>query len=856
MTTEDTEARYRLPRTVTPSRYELVLQPDLAAGSFAGNEDVSVTVTEPVTEILLNAVDLEITRGSLEAADGHRIEIAETRVDPETERVHLELRTEAEPGEWTLHLDFRGELNDKLVGFYRSTYQGPDGGTEVIATTHFEATDARRAFPSWDEPDLKAVFGVTLIVGPDLTALSNGPETERTTLDDGRVRIVFADTMSMSTYLVAFVIGHLELTDPVDAGGVPTRVAHVPGKGPIASFALEVGAHSLNWFAEYYGIPYPDKKVDHIALPDFAQGAMENLGCITYREAALLVDPASSTHGEQLDVAETVAHELAHMWFGDLVTMRWWNGLWLNEAFATFMAMLAVDAYRPDWEVWNQFARSRSAALEVDALVSTRSIEYPVHSPDDANGMFDTLTYLKGGAILRMLEQYLGADRFREGIRRYLRKHAYGNAETHDLWDALEEETGEPVRRIMDTWIWQGGYPLISVTIADDGTLRFSQRRYSPSRPDDDTQWAVPLLVRQAAPDGRGRTEAILVEADGATLPMLSPDAVVVANAGGISFVRVWYDEVLAGRLAGSAVLALSPLERYALVDDAWAAVVDGSSTASSFCRFVEGFTDETELPVWQLILTGLSWCDRFLEDEPRDRFRDYVRDLLRPAIDRLGWEASSNEPDLVRALRGALAQALAVLGDDPEAKAQMRELESEARGGRDVDAHLASAAVQVVATNGDAGDFARYWQMVHDGVTPQEQLRYLYALARFRDPDLFDRLLVSTLTDDVRPQDAPFLLATATTNRDLGDRAWRFIADNWDAELARFASSNIISLASGARFLSMPEQQAAVEAFFETHSIPQAGLMLDQTLERQRIYVALRERAEKDLAQAFSGSS
>ena len=443
--------------------------------------------------------------------------------------------------------------------------------------------------------------------------------------------------------------------------------------------------------------------------------------------------------------------------------------------------------------------------------------------------MFDTLTYLKGGAILRMLEQYLGADRFRDGIRRYLRQHAYGNTETHDLWDALEEETGEPVRRIMDTWIWQGGYPLISVTIADDGTLRFSQRRYSPSRPDDETKWAVPLSVRQVAPDGSERTDAILVEADGASLPMLAPDAVVVANAGGISFVRVWYDEVLAGRLAGSAVRALSPLERYSLVDDAWAAVVDGSTTASSFCRFVEGFVEETELPVWQLILTGLSWCDRFLEDEPRDRFRDYVRRLLRPAIDRLGWEASSDEADLVRALRGTLAQALAVLGDDPEAKAQMRELEGEARGGGDVDAHLASAAVQVVATNGDSGDFARYWQMVHDGVTPQEQLRYLYALARFRDPELFDSLLASTLTDDVRPQDAPFLLATATTNRDLGDRAWRFIADNWDEALARFASSNIISLASGTRFLSMPDQQADVEAFFQTHSIPQAQLMLDQ---------------------------
>jgi len=259
---------------------------------------------------------------------------------------------------------------------------------------------------------------------------------------------------------------------------------------------------------------------------------------------------------------------------------------------------------------------------------------------------------------------------------------------------------------------------------------------------------------------------------------------------------------------------------------------------------------------VWQLILTGLSWCDRFLEDEARDRFRDHVRDLLRPAMNRLGWDASPDEPDLVRALRGTLAQALAVLGDDPEARAQMRELEGDARGGADVDAHLASAAVQVVATNGDAGDFTRYWQMVHDGVTPQEQLRYLYALARFRDPDLFESFLVSTLTDDVRAQDAPFLLATATTNRDMGDRAWRFIADHWDEELARFASSNIISLASGARFLTLPEQQQRVEEFFRSHPIPQAALMLDQTLERQRIYVALRERAAKDLAQTFSGSS
>jgi puromycin-sensitive aminopeptidase len=851
--TEDSEARYRLPRTVTPNRYDLTLEPDLVTGTFEGGQDVAVTVHEPVTEIVLNAVDLRLSGGWIAASDGRRIEVSKVRLEAETERAHLELDATVEVGDWSIHLDFGGELNDKLVGFYRSTYEGLGGDTEVIATTHFEATDARRAFPCWDEPDLKAVFGVTLVVAPGLTALSNGPELERESLGDGRIRVRFADTMSMSTYLVAFVIGHLELAG-VDAGGVPTRVAFVPGKEHLATFALDVGAHSLQWFADYYGIPYPDRKVDHVALPDFAQGAMENLGCITYRESALLVDPATSTHEEQLNVAETVAHELAHMWFGDLVTMRWWNGLWLNEAFATFMSMLAVDAFRPDWEVWNEFARARTIALEVDALESTRSIEYPVHSPDDANGMFDTLTYLKGGAILRMLEQYLGPDRFRDGIRRYLKQHAYGNTETHDLWDALEEETGEPVRRIMDSWIWQGGYPLISVS-AEEGQLRFSQRRYVPSLPDDDSTWPVPLLVRQTKPDGSSVTDAVLIEAEGAALSLLAPDAVVVANAGGFSFVRVSYDGALWSRLSSVVQDQLDPLERYALIDDSWAAVVVGADQASSFCRLVEDFRDETDLPVWQLILTGLGWCDRFLDGEPRDRFRDFVRDLLRPSLDRLGWEPAPDEPDLTRSLRGALAQAIAVLGDDPEAKAQMRELEGEAREGGDVDAHLASAAVNVVATIGDADDFTRYRRMVHDGSTPQEQLRYLFALARFRDPELFRQLLASCLTDEVRPQDAPFLLATATTNRDLGHEAWRFIREHWDEATERFAASNIISLASGVRFLTLPQDPAEAAAFFRTHPIPQAGLMLDQTLERQRINTALRARASAELAAAFSTS-
>jgi puromycin-sensitive aminopeptidase len=399
------EHAYRLPRTVTPARYDLTLEPDLAAGSFSGTEEVAVTVHERTSEIVLNAKDLLVSSGSLRSADGRTIEITKVVTDEEAERIALDLADPADPGAWTLMLAFEGPLNDRMVGFYRSVFDDEDGARHAIATTHFEATDARRAFPCWDEPDLKAVFGVTLVVTAGLTAISNGPETGRETLPDGRVRVRFADTMAMSTYLLCFVVGSLAVTTASDAHGVPVRVACRPGKEHLAGYAQDAAVFALNWFADYYGIPYPDAKLDNVAIPDFAQGAMENLGCVTYRETLLLLDPEHATQVEKLDVAETVAHELAHMWFGDLVTMRWWNGIWLNEAFATFMAYLCVDAMHPEWRVFDAFARIRANAFEVDALASSRPIEYPVHSPDDASGMFDTLTYTKGGAVLRMLEQ-------------------------------------------------------------------------------------------------------------------------------------------------------------------------------------------------------------------------------------------------------------------------------------------------------------------------------------------------------------------------------------------------------------------------------------------------------------------
>ena len=843
---EETEERYRLPRAVVPWRYDLTLEPDLDAGTFDGAVAVAIEVVEPVTEIVLNANELRLGDATLKGTDGRTIEVSKILIDADAERAIVDLAETAEPGEWTLTISFRGELNPRLTGFYRSTYQDGDGTAQVIGTTHFEATDARRAFPCWDEPDLKAVFAITLVVKEGLAAVSNGPEVDRESLDGGRMRIRFADTMKMSTYLAAWVVGRLELSDPADARGVPVRIVHVPGKGHLTSFAIDASVHSLNWFADYYGIAYPEAKLDNVAIPDFAQGAMENVGCVTYREQVLLIDPARSTQEEQLGVAETVAHELAHMWFGDLVTMRWWNGIWLNEAFATFMSMLAVDDFRPDWEIWNMFARDRTNAFEVDALESTRPIEYEVRSPDDASGMFDTLTYVKGGAVLRMLEQWLGAERFRDGIRRYLQKHAFGNTETHDLWDALEEETGEPVRRVMDAWIFQPGYPAVSVAL-DGDQVRFTQRRFIPSRDGDDTTWPVPLMVRQVAGD-QERVDRILIEAEGAELELLSPDAVVVANAGSASFVRIWYDDELRSRVVARALDVLSPIERYGLVDDGWAAVVAGKASADSFLDLVEGFKDETDLRVWQAILGGLGWLDRFVEGEPRERLRAFVRDLVRPALARLGWEASEGESDLTRALRGQLVQSLAVLGADPETLAQCRELELEGQG----DPQLLQAAVEAVAAEGTAEDLDLYLQRYRDATTPQEEERYLFATSRFPGEAEVERVLSSAMSDDVRTQDGPYLLARATTNRRQGPKVWRFIATRWDEMQDRFAASNIIGLASGIRYLTDREVVDEVDAFFREHDIPQNHLMLQQGLERMRVAAKLRERVTPELLERF----
>ena len=844
---------YRLPGHVRPSRYDVRLRPSLSDATFTGAVTIAVDVTESVDVIVMNAAELTVSSCTVDGVD------AQWRLDEESERMFVTPPGALSPGAATIEIEFAGILNDKLRGFYRSTYVDDDGVEQVIATTQMQATDCRRAFPCWDEPEYKAVFGITLDIDDDLTAVSNGSEVARSS-HDGRTVITFADTMVMSSYLVAFVVGRLEITEPVDVDGIPLRIVHVPGKGHLTAFGLDVGAFSLRWFQEYYGIPYPSDKVDMVALPDFAAGAMENLGCITFRESVLLVDPETSTQSEQERVADVVAHELAHMWFGDLVTMRWWNGIWLNEAFATFMEIAACDAYRPDWERWTSFGLERSAAFEVDSLASTRPVEFEVRSPTDAEGMFDVLTYQKGGALLRMLEQYLSPEEFRRGVNHYLETHSYSNTETNDLWDAIESTSGRPVRTMMDSWIWQPGYPLVSATLdagGDDAAVVLTQERFSfASDADadgdgdgDPTVWVVPVHVR----NGSETTTVVLDDAGPLRVPLADPDGPVVVNAGGHGYFRVRYGETLRDRLSGDALAELDTLERYSLVDDAWAAALAGRLTSVEMLDLAEGFSGERDLAVWQSVAAVLRQLGRLLDGEALDVFRSRVRDLVGPALDSLG-EPDEDESDLTSTLRGLLTATMGSLGRDADTIERCRTIFASASD-TDVDPELLAAATTVVATNGDVDDYERMVAGFENGTTPQEQLRHLNALASFDDAELVTRTCEYAMSGAVKTQNAPFVLRLAIANRDHGARAWEYVRDRWDEANERFPSNTIVRMIDSVKLLTDPAVVDDVQTFFSEHPIRQALQTQEQVLERQRVNAAFHARESERLIRHLTGS-
>ncbi len=836
-----TEADHRLPRNVIPSRYDLTLEPDLDECTFAGDVSIEVTVVDATSEVVLNAIELDVQEAQIERADGSAAAVGAVDYLIAHERIVVRFDEPVSPGTWRLHLRFSGVLNDRLHGFYRSTYTDAAGDPRVLATTQFEATDARRAFPCWDEPDLKAVFAVTLVVPEDLVAVSSAPVVADDEVGDGRRRVRFADTMVMSTYLLAFIVGDFEATDPVDVDGIPLRVLHTPGQAALTEFALEAGEFALRYFSDYYGVPYPGAKLDMIAIPDFSAGAMENLGAITYRETLLLVDPAQATQAELKRVADVIAHEIAHMWFGDLVTMRWWNGTWLKEAFATFMEMKCTDAFRPEWQTWVAFGPTRNEAMEIDALTTTRSIEYPVHSPEDANAMFDTITYEKGSAVLRMFEQYLGEDVFRRGIARYLQRHAYGNTDTTDLWKALEEASGQPVGTIAHNWIFEEGFPQVRVDASEGGVV-LSQRRfaYLSALAGD---WSVPVLYRSGT-----HHERILIDAP----VRLEAEAPVVVNAGGSGFYRTRHDAALLDEMIARRS-EFSAGERYALMSDVWANVLAGETPASGFLGFVTSMGDERAPALWEAAIGGLGELDRIAASDDRAALAALARRVLAPIADELGWSPEADEGDVARRLRGLILVASGTLGADPAVVQEAGEMvERWFADSTQVDADVAAASLMIVGGTGGRDEYERFMAARDSVGRPQDGVRLLRAAAAVPDRDTSRELLEMVIDGRVRRQDAYWVVARLLGHRDVGVAAWQLVRARWGEVLDAMPPQNARLMLGRIHLRSEPDVADDIIDFLATNPIKGSEQLVAQQVERLQVRVALRQRERDRLGEAL----
>lgn len=855
---------YRLPRYIVPTIYKLKIIPNLDTATFSGEVNIKLKVIMPTNIIMLNAKELDI-----ESIHVNKKIENNFKLDSETERIIITTNKILKTGNAYLKIHFNGIINDGLGGFYRSTYVDSNGNKQVIATTLMEPTYCRRAFPCWDEPDFKAIYRITLVVNNDLTVVSNSQELSRKKTTNNKVIVSFADTIPMSTYLVAFIVGRLEATSTINVDGTLMRVLHVPGKSNLTEFGLRVGEFSLKWFENYFGIKYPGKKIDLVAIPDFSAGAMENFGCITFQEKYLLIDSNNSIQLDQQLVVDVVCHEISHMWVGDLVTMKWWNGLWLNEAFATFMQISACDAFKPEWNRWTSFSLERSKAFEVDSLESSRPVEFNVKIPNEAEAMFDVLTYQKGGSLLRMLEMFIGKDHFRNGIINYLTKYSYSNTETNDLWDAVEETLKNdmnnfiPIRSIMDSWIFKKGYPLITVNIdSENNEIIFRQERFTfdkSNQVDTTTLWSIPIHFRDS---GKMNEKKILFNTREMRVKITDSSKPVIINANGYGYYRLAYSPELFTRFNPVTISQMSNVERYILVDDAWNAVLVNRMSAIEYLNFINNFSNERDISVWKVISKNFDNCQRILSSDKQILLKSRIMNLVKPAFDSITWNSLPNENNSTKQLRSILIILMAYNANDVETQQKAREIFNNAENGETIDPEMVEAVTTIVSLTGDATDFYLLQNKFKSADTPQEKLRALNALANFQSDELVKQACDFALSSEVRTQDAPFLIDRLIANRNYGNVAWNIVKERWDEISKVFGdgigvdsvdSTLIIILVRSVKYLNKPEQFTDVKDFFNKNPIESLKQQLDQIIEKQSVNVELRIREETRLVNALS---
>jgi aminopeptidase N len=842
----------RLPIDVRPDHYDLAFDVDLGRARFEGTETIRVRLSEPATRVVLHSLDIDIHEVTI-AGDG-ATQKARVALDPAAETATLSVHRTIPAGVATIHLRFTGVLNDKLRGFYLSRTNG-----RSYAVTQLESTDARRTFPCFDEPAMKATFAVTLTIARRDTAISNGALlSDMPGPGPSRHTLRFATTPRMSSYLVAMAVGDFECLEGA-ADKVPIRVCATPGKRELGHVALDMAKDVLTFYNRYYDIPYPFGKLDMVAVPDFAAGAMENTAAIFYRETDLLADERTASLSAIKNIASVVAHEVAHQWFGDLVTMRWWDDLWLNEGFATWMETRPLAARHPEWDLAVDEALDNQAALDLDALGSTRPIHSSAETPAEIEETFDAIAYQKGAAVLRMIENYVGHQAFRRGVNAYLSRHAYASATSEDFWTAIAAVSGEPVDRILPTFVNQPGVPLVEVSLACQGagtTLTVRQRRFflDSTRPDASqtgATWQIPICVKQQ--DG---ADAVCIVAsdrgpNGLSLPGCAPW--VFVNAGAQGYFRTAYPPEMLRALAPVIETSLTAPERLSIAGDEWALVRAGRHTVADYLTLAAGFGRERSGGVLTEIVGRLAFIhDYIATDALRPRFEAFIRTLLRAQFDEVGLLTANGDTDDRRALRSAVVYALGTTGNDPDVIAGARSLVDRAlSGGAALDPTTANAMLRVAARRGDRALFDALIAAAEHARDPEEYHRYLGTLASVENPSLVQRGLERALTDEIRRQDTSLYLQGFLANRATNARAWAFVKQHWATLLPKIsiAGADASLVASLSSFCDASARDD-IKSFFAAHRLPSASRTLDQTVERINNCITLRETQTPALAQ------
>jgi len=815
----------RLPQTVKPEHYSLNLSPDLKTATFTGVEQIDVDLKEPAKSITLDSLEIEYQSVTISA--GGKKQTATVSTDKEKETATFTVPEEIPAGKATLAINYTGILNNELRGFYLSKT-----AKRNYAVTQFESTDARRAFPSFDEPAFKATFSVTLVIDKGDNAISNMPVTSDTAGPGAdKHTLKFETTPKMSTYLLAFLVGDFQCTHG-EQDGVKIGVCATPDKLELTHYGLDVAKYVLHYYDDYFGIHFPLPKLDLIGIPDFEAGAMENFGAITYRETALLIDPKTASIGSKKGVSEVIAHEMAHQWFGDLVTMQWWNNIWLNEGFATWMETKPVAAMHPEWNIDQEEAAQLQGTLDLDGQPTTRAIRATADSREEIEQMFDGISYGKAGAVLNMVENYVGKETFRKGVHNYLAAHQYSNATAEDFWGAQTSTSHKPVDKIMDSLVAQPGEPIVTFSDPASGRVEISQRRFflSPSiKPDPSQKWTIPVCFKSS--EGQN-CQLVSPDATSITVPS---GALFFANAGGRGYYRSAYSEDKYSDVLKQVETGLKPTERIALLGDEWAQLRADKSTVGDYLSLVEALKDDQNSQVIASALANVGAIYQRVAATPQERaaIAIWLTKKFGPEYQKLGPPSPQDSPDK-QELRATLFRVLGYFGKDPNVLAEAKQIaEKYLSDPASVEPTLGQTALSVAARNGDSELFDKLQHVYETSHTPELQDTALRLLALFENPELANRAMEYAISGKVRNQDAAIQLAIALSVPATSDFAWKFIQEHWDTIHGLLTPEMGNALVGSTSTFCSEQARDDVQQFFQSHKVASADQAVKHSIER-----------------------